>query len=71
MVLDESELRIKGDLTIGDVMVPSEAPDMPLLNGRIALELSRLNADAVRNVIRRLRQEAAWETRRYPWRKGC
>ncbi|WP_386082950.1 DUF945 family protein [Vreelandella sp. F11] len=70
MVLDESELRIKGDLAIGDVMVPSEAPDMPLLNGRIALELSRLNADAVRNVIRRLRQEAAWGDATLPMAEG-
>lgn len=70
MVLDESELRIKGDVEIGDVMVPSEAPDMPLLNGRIALELSRLNADAVRNVIRRLRQEAAWGDASLPMAEG-
>lgn len=70
MVLDESELRIKGDVEIGDVLVPSEAPDMPLLNGRIALELSRLNADAVRHVIRRLRQEAAWGDASLPMAEG-
>ncbi len=70
MVLDESELRIKGDLEIGDVMVPSEAPDMPLLSGRIDMELSRLNADAVREVIRRLRQEAAWGDASLPMAEG-
>ncbi|CEP36950.1 MULTISPECIES: DUF945 family protein [Halomonadaceae] len=70
MVLDESELRIKGDLEVGDVMVPSEAPDMPLLNGRIEMELSRLNADAVRHVIRRLRQEAAWGDASLPMAEG-
>ncbi|MEL7969102.1 DUF945 family protein [Vreelandella neptunia] len=70
MVLDESELRIKGDLEIGDVMVPSEAPDMPLLSGRIEMELSRLNADAVREVIRRLRQEAAWGDASLPMAEG-
>jgi len=70
MVLDESELRIKGELEVGDVMVPSQAPDMPLLNGRIEMELSRLNADAVRQVIRRLRQEAAWGDASLPMAEG-
>lgn len=70
MVLDESELRIKGDVEIGDVMVPSKAPDMPLLNGRIEMELSRLNADAVRHVIRRFRQEAAWGDASLPMAEG-
>lgn len=70
MVLDEGELRIKGDVEVGDVMVPSEAPDTPLLNGRIEVELSRLNANAVRRVIRRLRQEAAWGDASLPMAEG-
>ena len=70
MVLDESELRIKGDLEVGDVMVPSEAPETPLLTGRIEMELSRINADAVRHVIRRLRQEAAWGDASLPMAEG-
>ena len=36
MELDESELRLKGELIIGDVRVPSEAPDTSLLSGRIS-----------------------------------
>ena len=70
MVLDESELRIKGDLEVGDVMVPSEAPETPLLTGRIEMELSRINADAVRHAIRRLRQEAAWGDASLPMAEG-
>ncbi|HDZ47326.1 hypothetical protein LCGC14_0029420 [marine sediment metagenome] len=70
MVLDESELRLKGELMVGDVMVPSEAPDTPLLNGRIEMELSRLNADAVRHAISRLRQEAAWGDASLPVAEG-
>jgi hypothetical protein len=70
MVLDEVELRIKGDLEVGDVIVPSEAPDTPLLNGRIEMELSRLNADAVRHAIRLLRQEAAWGDASLPMAEG-
>ncbi|WGI26661.1 DUF945 family protein [Halomonas alkaliantarctica] len=70
MVLDERELSIKGDLEVGDVMVPSEAPDMPLLSGRIEMELSRLNADAVRHMIRRLRQEASWGDASLPMAEG-
>ena len=70
MVLDESELRIKGDLEVGDVMVPTEAPETPLLTGRIEMELSRINADAVRHAIRRLRQEAAWGDASLPMAEG-
>ena len=70
MVLDERELRLKGELKVGDVMVPSEAPETPLLNGRIEMELSRLNADAVRHAIRRLRQEAAWGDASLPMAEG-
>lgn len=64
--LDENELRLKGELIVGDVMVPSEEPDTPLLSGRIEAELSRLNADAVRQTIRKLRQEAAWGDTQLP-----
>ncbi|KAE8438968.1 MULTISPECIES: DUF945 family protein [Halomonadaceae] len=70
MELDESELRLKGELVVGDVHVPSEAPDTPLLNGRIEAELSRLNGDAVRQTIRRLRQEAAWGDTSLPMAEG-
>lgn len=70
MILDEGELRIKGELEVGDVLVPSEAPDTPLMNGRIEMELSRLNADAVRHGIRRLRQEAAWGDSSLPMAEG-
>lgn len=70
MVLDESELRFIAELVVGEVHVPSEAPDTPLLSGRIAAELSRLNADAVRQVIRKLRQEAAWGDTSLPMAEG-
>ncbi|MGP9677026.1 DUF945 family protein [Halomonas sp. AOP27-A1-41] len=70
MVLDESELRLTGELIMGDVMVPTEAPDTALLNGHIVMELSRLNADAIRQAIRRLRQEAAWGDASLPMAEG-
>lgn len=70
MVLDESELRLKGRLALGDVRVPSEAPETALVSGVIEAELSRLNADAVRNIIARLRQEAAWGDRSLPMAEG-
>ncbi|MFI0471697.1 DUF945 family protein [Halomonas sp. HMF6819] len=70
MVLDESELRLKGRLALGNVHVPSEAPDTPLVSGEIEAELSRLNADAVRQIIRRLRQEAAWGDPERPMAEG-
>lgn len=71
MMLDEEELRIKGELRIGEVMVPSETPDTPLLqNGHMVMELSRINADAVRDTIRQLRQEAAWGDARLPMAEG-
>ncbi|MGM0826069.1 MAG: DUF945 family protein [Pseudomonadota bacterium] len=71
MMLDEDELRIKGELRIGEVMVPSETPDTPLLqNGHVVMELSRINADAVRDTIRQLRQEAAWGDARLPMAEG-
>lgn len=70
MVLDESELRLKGELIVGEVRVPSEAPETPLFSGRVEAELSRLNADAVRETIRRLRQEAAWGDASLPMAEG-
>ncbi|QNI02457.1 DUF945 family protein [Halomonas sp. SH5A2] len=71
MMLDEQELRLKGELHIGEVRVPSEAPETPLLqNGHMEMELSRINADAVRDAIRQLRQEAAWGDARLPLGEG-
>ncbi len=54
-VLDERELRIESELTL-DRLVTAE---QVLLTGRIALELSRINADALRSVLTVLRDEAA------------
>lgn len=59
MVLDEQELRIASELIVGDAILADEAPQAPILRGRIAAELSRIDADAVREVIVQLRQEAA------------
>ncbi|MDN6315750.1 MAG: YdgA family protein [Halomonas sp.] len=60
MALDERELRIDGELILDDVMLTEEAPETSALNGRVEVTLSRLNADAVRRVFARLRQETAW-----------
>ncbi|MDR9439003.1 MAG: DUF945 family protein [Halomonas sp.] len=54
-VLDERELRIESKLTL-DRLVTAE---QVLLTGRLALELSRINADALRSVLAVLRDEAA------------
>jgi len=54
-VLDEQELRVASELTL-DRLVTSE---QVLLSGRIAMELSRVNADALRRVLAMLRDEAA------------
>ncbi|MCL7940155.1 YdgA family protein [Halomonas sp. ATCH28] len=54
-VLDEQELRVESELTL-DRLVTAE---QVLLTGRIALELSRINADALRSVLAMLRDEAA------------
>ncbi|WP_447553398.1 DUF945 family protein [Vreelandella sp. EE22] len=70
MVLDEGELRLKGRLAVGDVRVPSEAPETSLLSGEIEAEISRLNADAVRHIIRRFRQEASWGDSSRPMAEG-
>ncbi|WNK21249.1 DUF945 family protein [Halomonas piscis] len=59
MALDERELRIDGELILDNVWLAEEAPDTPALHGRIAGTLSRLDADAVRRIFARLRQDAA------------
>lgn len=53
--LDEAELRIQSELTLDRLM----AADEVLLTGRLAAELSRINADALRRVLAVLRDEAA------------
>lgn len=55
MQLDDSELRIDSELTLGEVL----AAEQVLLSGRIAMELSRINADAVREALAALRRETA------------
>ncbi len=55
MQLDDSELRIDSELTLGEV----QAAEQVLLTGRIAMELSRINADAVREALAALRRETA------------
>jgi hypothetical protein len=55
MTLDERELRIDSELTISEVV----AADQVLLTGRVALALSRVNADALRQSLAVLRTEAA------------
>ncbi|MGM0983693.1 MAG: DUF945 family protein [Pseudomonadota bacterium] len=54
-VLDEQELRVESELTL-DRLVTAE---QVLLTGRVDLELSRINADALRSVLAVLRTEAA------------
>ncbi|MBS9402952.1 DUF945 family protein [Halomonas sp. TRM85114] len=55
MTLDERELRIDSELTIREVLAAEEV----LLTGRVALSLSRVNADALRQALGVLRSEAA------------
>ncbi len=55
MQLDDSELRIDSELTLAEVMVA----DQVLLSGRVAMEVSRINADALRAALAGLRREAA------------
>nr|WP_089711966.1 DUF945 family protein [Halomonas daqiaonensis] len=54
-VLDEQELRVESELTLDRLMTAEQV----LLSGRVALELSRINADALRSVLAVLRDEAA------------
>ncbi|GAA3898452.1 hypothetical protein GCM10022228_06380 [Halomonas cibimaris] len=58
MTLDERELRIDGELTFDNVWLPDKAPQTPAFNGHLAATLSRLDADAVRGVFARLREDA-------------
>lgn len=53
--LDEQELRIRGELTLGEVM----STDQVLMTGKVVGELSRLNADALRSLLEHLKAEAA------------
>ncbi|MCL7931253.1 DUF945 family protein [Halomonas llamarensis] len=70
MVLDEQELRIASELVVGDAILTDEAPQAPILRGRIEAELSRIDADAVREVIVQLRQEAARGSVEMPVEEG-
>lgn len=53
-VLDEEELRVRSELSLGQIYTAGEV----LLTGSISLELSRLNADALRDLLSQLRDEA-------------
>ncbi|RCV91790.1 DUF945 family protein [Billgrantia montanilacus] len=53
--LDERELRMQLDIDLGEVQTAGQV----LLTGELALELSRLNADALRASMSRLRELAA------------
>ncbi|MFY0991079.1 DUF945 family protein [Halomonas sp. C05BenzN] len=55
MQLDDRELRIDGELTVTEVLTA----DQRLLTGQVKMELSRINADALRDVLAELRAEAA------------
>lgn len=55
MQLDDSELRIDSELTLGEVL----AAEQVLLTGRVAMEVSRINADALREALAGLRRVAA------------
>ncbi|MDZ7853724.1 MAG: DUF945 family protein [Halomonas sp.] len=54
-VLDEQELRVDSELTLDRLVTAGQV----LLTGRVDLELSRVNADALRSVLGVLRSEAA------------
>lgn len=54
-LLDDQELRMQLDLDLGEILTAEQV----LLKGQMAMELSRLNADAIRSVMSRLRQLAA------------
>lgn len=54
-VLDERELRLESELILDRLMTAEQV----LLSGRVVLELSRINADALRSVLAVLREEAA------------
>lgn len=54
-VLDDQELRMQLDLDLGEI----RTADQVLLKGQVEAELSRLNADAIRSTMSRLRTLAA------------
>ncbi|MDN6180523.1 MAG: YdgA family protein [Halomonas subglaciescola] len=70
MALDERELRIDGELTLGDVLLSEDAPDTAALNGSVKMALSGLNADAVRRVFSQLRKETSWGDSNMPVADG-
>ncbi|QTP60044.1 DUF945 family protein [Billgrantia antri] len=53
--LDEQELRMQLDIDLGEI----HAAEQVLLTGQVEAELSRLNADAIRHTMARLRELAA------------
>ncbi|CBV43469.1 DUF945 family protein [Halomonas elongata] len=53
--LDEQELRIRSELSLGEVM----SADQVLMTGKVVGELSRINADALRSLLNHLKAEAA------------
>ncbi|MDY7116793.1 DUF945 family protein [Halomonas sp. SSL-5] len=53
MQLDDSELRIDGELNLGQLM----AAEQVLLTGRVEAQFSRLHAEALRTLLSRLREE--------------
>ncbi|MBF7052947.1 DUF945 family protein [Halomonas sp. KAO] len=53
MELDDSELRIEGELVLGELV----AEEQVLLTGRVEAQLSRLHAEALRTLLSRLREE--------------
>jgi len=55
IILDERELRVQLQLDLGEIHTAEQL----LLAGRVDAELSRLNADALRSVMKRLRTLAA------------
>lgn len=55
MELDDLELRLQAELNIGEV----QSAEQVLLTGRVAMALSRINADALRSVLAGLRTQAS------------
>ncbi|MBY5968430.1 MULTISPECIES: DUF945 family protein [Halomonas] len=56
--LDDSELRLKSNLTLGEIR---SGNDM-LVDGELSIELSRINADALRSVVELARHKTALGT---------
>jgi hypothetical protein len=55
MELDDRELRLEAELNIGEV----QSADQVLLTGRVAMAVSRIDADALRAVLADLRAQAS------------